>query len=194
MVRSDPLRHVGIEVSRTGRKTRWGAMLLTVGAALGLSGAAFAQNLLAGNGAGMDTHLFRPAMDSKGLFTTNGSDILGQNDFSFGLVLDYGNTLLRVPNSAQQSSSSSTLVPGDVPVQLRPPQPLRRRPRHARRPRWRATRSRGGRRRGRLPGVGDDTSSTRRRSASSPLHAKWRITRVEHGFGLALGVQVGGSR
>src|SRR5580700_6056366 len=50
-----------------------------------------------GNGNGFDTHLFRPAMDSKGLFTVNGSDILGNRDFSFGLVLDYANTLLRTP-------------------------------------------------------------------------------------------------
>ena len=33
-----------------------------------------------GNGNGFDTHLFRPAMDSKGLFTVNGSDVLGANE------------------------------------------------------------------------------------------------------------------
>jgi len=47
------------------------------------------------NGDGMDTHLFRPALDSKGFFTVNGSDILGANDISFGLVLDYGKNLMR---------------------------------------------------------------------------------------------------
>ena len=30
-----------------------------------------------GNGEGIDTHLFRPAFDSKGFFYTNGADILG---------------------------------------------------------------------------------------------------------------------
>jgi len=39
---------------------------------------------------GMDLHLFRPAVDSKGLLTLNGSDILGANDYSFGLILDAG--------------------------------------------------------------------------------------------------------
>lgn len=39
---------------------------------------------------GMDLRLFRPAVDSKGLFTVNGTDILGANDFSFGLILDGG--------------------------------------------------------------------------------------------------------
>jgi len=51
-----------------------------------------------GNGAGFDTHLFRPALDSKGFFHTNGSDILGKNDISLGLVLDYGRNILRVAN------------------------------------------------------------------------------------------------
>src|SRR5580704_6696858 len=53
------------------------------------------------NGAGFDTHLFRPAMDSKGLFATNGSDILGKDEISFGLILDYGHVLLRTPFSSQ---------------------------------------------------------------------------------------------
>src|SRR2546430_10128988 len=35
------------------------------------------------NGDGLDAHLFRPAMDSKGLYTTNGSEVLGHNDISF---------------------------------------------------------------------------------------------------------------
>lgn len=44
----------------------------------------------AANGDGMDQHLFRPAIDSKGFFAVNGADILGHLDFSLGLVLDYG--------------------------------------------------------------------------------------------------------
>lgn len=39
---------------------------------------------------GVDLHLFRPAIDSKGFFTVNGADLLGHLDFSLGLVLDYG--------------------------------------------------------------------------------------------------------
>jgi len=42
------------------------------------------------SGTGMDVHLFRPALDSKGLFSVNGTDILGANDISFGLVIDAG--------------------------------------------------------------------------------------------------------
>ena len=58
------------------------ALAALAGAALSFSfaGAAHAQQIPASNGGGLDTHLFRPAMDSKGLFTTNGSDILGAND------------------------------------------------------------------------------------------------------------------
>src|SRR5882672_7753939 len=56
-----------------------------------------------GNGDGFDTHLFRPALDSKGFFTVNGTDILGKNDVSIGLVIDYGRTLLRVPDNGSGS-------------------------------------------------------------------------------------------
>src|SRR6266542_6771765 len=48
------------------------------------------------NGDGMDTHLFRPAVDSKGFFSVNGSDILAANDISFGLVMDYGHNIMRL--------------------------------------------------------------------------------------------------
>src|SRR5450755_1829976 len=51
------------------------------------------------NGDGMDSHLFRPAIDSKGFFSVNGSDILGAGNFSFGLVLDYGRNIMRTNNS-----------------------------------------------------------------------------------------------
>lgn len=43
---------------------------------------------------GLDLHLFRPSIDSKGHLSVNGSDILGHTDVSFGLVLDYGRGLL----------------------------------------------------------------------------------------------------
>ncbi|MAQ14814.1 MAG: flagellar motor protein MotB [Sandaracinus sp.] len=46
------------------------------------------------SGDGMDLHLFRPAVDSKGHLSVNGTDILGHLDFSFGLVLDFGHNLL----------------------------------------------------------------------------------------------------
>jgi OmpA-OmpF porin, OOP family len=47
------------------------------------------------NGDGLDTHLFRPAVDSKGFFSVNGTDVIGHNDFSFGMTLDWGHTLMR---------------------------------------------------------------------------------------------------
>jgi OmpA-OmpF porin, OOP family len=39
---------------------------------------------------GMDAHLFRPAVDSKGFISVNGTGVLGDRDYSFGLVLDMG--------------------------------------------------------------------------------------------------------
>ena len=52
------------------------------------------------NGDGMDMHLFRPALDSKGFFSVNGADILGANDISFGLVLDYGHNMMALEDNA----------------------------------------------------------------------------------------------
>lgn len=46
-------------------------------------------------GAGIDTHLFRPALDSKGFFAVNGADVMPGGHVSTGLVLDYGHDLLR---------------------------------------------------------------------------------------------------
>jgi OOP family OmpA-OmpF porin len=70
-------------------------------AVLAATSAAHAQPIPSANGAGFDTHLFRPALDSKGFFHTNGTDILGKNDMSFGLVIDYGRGLLRVRDQGQ---------------------------------------------------------------------------------------------
>lgn len=66
-----------------------------------LSGAAAAQDRRAPkiNGDGFDTHLFRPAVDSKGFFTVNGAEVLGHNDYSFGLVIDYGHNILRLKDN-----------------------------------------------------------------------------------------------
>jgi OOP family OmpA-OmpF porin len=77
-------------------KTSQTALLVAI---LGLPALASAQardnRAPEGNGDGLDTHLFRPAVDSKGFFSVNGSDILGANNISFGLVLDYGRNLMR---------------------------------------------------------------------------------------------------
>jgi len=81
---------------RWGAKTSQTAILLSI---LGLPALAQAQardeRAPEGNGDGLDTHLFRPAVDSKGFFSVNGSDILGAGNISFGLVLDYGRNLMR---------------------------------------------------------------------------------------------------
>lgn len=76
---------------------RWALILTTTAAALATAGSAAAQpRAPESNGDGMDTHLFRPALDSKGFFATNGADIIGAKDFSLGLVMDYGRNILRL--------------------------------------------------------------------------------------------------
>jgi OOP family OmpA-OmpF porin len=52
------------------------------------------------NGDGMNTRLFRSAVDSKGFFSVNGTDVLGKGDLAFGLVLDGGFGLLRLRDTA----------------------------------------------------------------------------------------------
>src|SRR6187431_575170 len=84
-------------LERWGAKTSQTAILFIL---LGLPALASAQERVPeGNGDGLDTHLFRPAVDSKGFFSVNGSDILGAGNISFGLVLDYGHNLMRTRES-----------------------------------------------------------------------------------------------
>src|SRR6478736_503188 len=76
---------------------------------------ASATRVPATNGNGMDTHLFRPAIDSKGFFSVNGSDILGAGNVSFGLVLDYGHNLMRtrasnVPSGTRMDSEGNEIM------------------------------------------------------------------------------------
>ena len=47
-------------------------------------------------GEGFDFRLFRPAVDSKGQFSVNGTDILGAWDLAFGLVVDWGRNNARI--------------------------------------------------------------------------------------------------
>jgi OmpA-OmpF porin, OOP family len=63
-------------------------MAATVGMPRGTARAQTAQ--FVDDSAGMDVHLFRPAVDSKGFIGVNGTNILGDRDYSFGLVLDLG--------------------------------------------------------------------------------------------------------
>jgi outer membrane protein OmpA-like peptidoglycan-associated protein len=137
------------------------------------------------NGSGFDTHLFRPAMDSKGLFSVNGSDVLGANEYSFGLVLDYGHQILRAPSGggalinhsfqgtfeANYGLFNQLVVGVDVPVDLM-----------------------SGGARSDPANAGLWTTQTLNFQGVGDLgaHAKWRVTRVERGFGVAVGVQVGG--
>jgi len=145
------------------------------------------------NGDGFDTHLFRPALDSKGFFHTNGSDILGHNDVSFGLVIDYGRELLRVRGIGQESNQlidhsfqgtfsfnyglANILVLGlTMPVNLMSggAQVDRATPPNAV-----------------LPGQWFVNQFDSQTVGFIALHAKARILRVERGFGLALSTQVG---
>ena len=63
--------------------------LTTLGVCL-LSAHAFGQSSASLTSGGMNGHMFRPAIDSKGYLSVNGTSVLGDGDYSFGLVLDMG--------------------------------------------------------------------------------------------------------
>jgi OOP family OmpA-OmpF porin len=181
-----------------------GALALGVAALVwGTSTSAGAADPIAStNGNGMDTHLFRPAMDSKGLFTINGTEVLGENDISFGLILDYGDTLLRV-------------APGPVgkipPNDLNPPNPANQLINNSFQGTFQFNYGLKN-----LLVVGLDlpvvlmTGNAEANAAGGPLvngwgtsqlnsqnlefigiHGKIRLLRVERGFGIAVGLQMG---
>jgi OmpA-OmpF porin, OOP family len=170
---------------------------LAFGAALAVAGAlaaatdAHAQStpnvIPSGNGDGFDTHLFRPAMDSKGLFSVNGSDVLGNKEFSLGLVLDYAHTLLRTPSTSpliehsfQGTFQFSYGIANQVVVGLDLPIDLMSGP---------TTYDGGGQ--AQLPGRWGPTKLDFQGVGYVAAHAKWRILKVERGFGLAIGAQAG---
>ncbi|MGB8330822.1 MAG: OmpA family protein [Polyangiales bacterium] len=65
---------------------------------------------------GMDLHLFRPAVDTRGYFTVNGSEVMPHKEFSFGLVIDAGIGILRYngfennPNQAADEASYQSRI------------------------------------------------------------------------------------
>lgn len=155
-----------------------------------LTTSAYAQDrVTADNGEGMDTHLFRPAVDSKGFFTVNGSGVLGANELSFGLITDYGRNLMRLsPNHGApamvENSFQGTfhvnygigdvaIVGVTVPVHLMSGEALTAI--------------------GPSGSTYDSGKLDTQNFGNVALHAKLRLLRVEKGLGLALLAQVGTS-
>jgi OmpA-OmpF porin, OOP family len=81
-----------------------GISSLMVGLGLLAAPAQAQQRVPESNGPGLDTHMFRPAVDSKGFFTVNGSNVLGHKDVSFGLITDYGHSLMRLEDGHGQKA------------------------------------------------------------------------------------------
>src|SRR3954468_12068797 len=57
------------------------------------------------NGDGLDTHLFRPALDSRGLLSVHGVGGLPARRLSLWVTLHYGRNLLRVPDVGKKSDA-----------------------------------------------------------------------------------------
>lgn len=157
--------------------------------ALCVSGTASAQELVPpSNGAGMDTHLFRPAIDSRGFFAVNGTEILSANKLSFGMVLDWGHTLMRanadavgtdalIADSFQGTVSASYGIANFMVLGLSVPVNLMS----------------GEAATGLGPAGGlysTDQLNSQKFQSVIP-HAKFRILRVQNGLGLAVVAQAG---
>ena len=86
---------------------------LAVAAALLMIGpvSARAQSAELADDKGLDVHLFRPAFDSKGFISTNGTDILGHEDYSFGLIIDLATGIM--PYDGFEWSIERSLNPDD---------------------------------------------------------------------------------
>jgi outer membrane protein OmpA-like peptidoglycan-associated protein len=103
---------------RGGRHPSIGSVVLASGLAAAMSvalapGEARGQSqtpIQATNGDGYDLRLFRPAVDSKGQFVVNGTDILGAWDLAFGLVVDYGRDLARIGAPEMAGGNNRALV------------------------------------------------------------------------------------
>ena len=68
------------------------------------------------NDTGFDLHMFRHAVDSKGQFTVNGTDIIGSGMTSFGLVVDWGRGLARRATLLPTDPMMMSQGPGEVPL------------------------------------------------------------------------------
>src|SRR5690242_5160566 len=84
--------HMSVRTSRVS----FAAVL--VGSLLG------ARSASAEPGGNIDLDVFRPAIDSRGYLTINASQVLGNNEFSFGLgSLDWGHHLLAFQGANDQT-------------------------------------------------------------------------------------------
>ena len=81
------------------------AKAVAVTALTALAAEAHAQQL---SNAPVDLELFRPAMDSKGFITLNSSAVLGQGDFSFGLVTSYARKPLTLTGNQMFGGKTNT--------------------------------------------------------------------------------------
>jgi OmpA-OmpF porin, OOP family len=144
---------------------------------------ASAQQIPSANGDGIDTHLFRPAFDSRGIISVNGVDVVEANKVSLGLTLDYGRGLLRARDGQDnvalvRNSFTGTFIfnygiANRAVVGVSAPAILMSGDAHANVPGW---------------GTGMlDAQSI----GHVALHGKLKLTRASSALGIAAAVQVG---
>ncbi len=73
--------------------------------------AAHAGAVVAQPGGNIDLQAFRPAMDSRGFITVNASQVLGHKELSFGLVTNWGKSVLRLESGDVNYEVENILSP-----------------------------------------------------------------------------------
>ncbi|MCP4446951.1 MAG: hypothetical protein GY811_16615, partial [Myxococcales bacterium] len=82
---------------------------LTVLSAAVFTGPASAQSTKVGGN--IDINAFRPAIDSRGYVTVNASQVLGHKELSFGLVTNWGKSVLTLEDGTNTYEVSNIITP-----------------------------------------------------------------------------------
>lgn len=99
-----------LEASRTMRKLTTIAATATLVLLLSLLTASQA-NAQTTVGANIDINAFRPAMDSRGYLTVNASQVLGHKESSFGLVTNWGKSVLTLEDGTNKYEVQNIISP-----------------------------------------------------------------------------------
>src|SRR5687767_2881416 len=88
-----------------------GHALITALAFLAVPSLASAQTANDRPGGNVNINPFHHAMDSRGYLTLNASQVLGNKEFSFGLVTDWGYKLLEFEGNGATMSIDNVITP-----------------------------------------------------------------------------------
>jgi OmpA-OmpF porin, OOP family len=115
MLRDCAVASMRAEETMRPSRTRLLATAALCAALLAPAGARADETTDPANSGAMDLRLFRAAVDSKGLFGVNASDIMPHLDISIALVLDYGHNIVGVDAADWDDANDNNVIdPGEA--------------------------------------------------------------------------------